>query len=289
MRILSEVYDYMSYNLITLTAGHNAIVPGASGNGYKEHEVARKIVAEIEKQMVAVGQKVEVVTDDVGTTASAVWGNAVKSANSFPSTGRLDVSVHLNAGGGTGTEVLYYSELALADKVSNDLSIAMGWADRGPKERKDIGFLNSTNAPAILIEVCFIDSASDMQKLMATGGIAKAAQAIVKSLTGKVAPAPAPSTDTHTVVSGDTLWSIANKYGMTVDELKQLNNLTSDTITVGQVLKVKATAKYHTVVSGDTISGIAVKYNTTVDKIKALNPEIQDINKIYVGQVIRVA
>lgn len=48
------------------------------------------------------------------------------------------------------------------------------------------------------------------------------------------------SSDTYTVKAGDTLWAIANKYNTTVDEIKKMNNLTSDLIQVGQVLKLKS-------------------------------------------------
>ena len=46
------------------------------------------------------------------------------------------------------------------------------------------------------------------------------------------------SNPTHKVVSGDTLYSLAKKYKTTVDELKKLNGLTSDTIKLGAVLKL---------------------------------------------------
>lgn len=47
------------------------------------------------------------------------------------------------------------------------------------------------------------------------------------------------STKTYKAVSGDSLWGIAQKYNMSVSQLKQLNNLTSDMIYIGQTLKVK--------------------------------------------------
>ena len=85
--------------------------------------------------------------------------------------------------------------------------------------------------------------------------------------------------DTYKVKSGDTLYSIAKKYNISVNELKELNNLKNNNITVGQVLKIKfnipseeVTEKnYYIVKSGDTLYSIAKKYNTTVDEIKKLN------------------
>jgi len=82
----------------------------------------------------------------------------------------------------------------------------------------------------------------------------------------------------YVVKKGDTLWSIANKNNTTVDKLKKENNLTSNILSVGQVLKLPTTQDItnsnqlnYVVKKGDTLWSIANKYNTTVDKIKVEN------------------
>jgi LysM repeat protein len=50
---------------------------------------------------------------------------------------------------------------------------------------------------------------------------------------------PTPEGVYHTVVKGETLYGISKRYGTTVDNLLQLNNLTGTTISIGQILRVK--------------------------------------------------
>lgn len=70
--------------------------------------------------------------------------------------------------------------------------------------------------------------------------MAKVRSDIKVTLAGTTTPPPKPSTGTHTVVKGDTLFSIGEKYDVTVANLKTWNSLQSDEISIGQVLKTKA-------------------------------------------------
>jgi len=78
--------------------------------------------------------------------------------------------------------------------------------------------------------------------------------------------------DTYTVVRGDSLYSIARKNNISIDRLRELNNLTSDILRVGQVLKLNdSDINKYIVKLGDTLYSIANTFNTTVDTIKKLN------------------
>ena len=78
--------------------------------------------------------------------------------------------------------------------------------------------------------------------------------------------------DTYTVVRGDTLYSVARKNNISIDRLRELNNLTSDILRVGQVLKLNdSDINKYIVKLGDTLYSIANTFNTTVDTIKKLN------------------
>ena len=88
----------------------------------------------------------------------------------------------------------------------------------------------------------------------------------------------------YTVVKGDSLYSIARKYNLTVDELKSMNNLSSNTLSIGQKLIIGKTtySNVYIVKKGDTLYSIARNYNTTVDEIKKANN--LSSNSLSIGQ-----
>ena len=103
----------------------------------------------------------------------------------------------------------------------------------------------------------------------------------------------------YTVKAGDSLWKIATEHGLTIAQLKSLNNLTSNTIYVNQKLTVtmkksvndvtpttKAATQSYTVKAGDSLWQIALAHGTTVNRLKALNKLNSDL--IYVGQHLRL-
>lgn len=85
----------------------------------------------------------------------------------------------------------------------------------------------------------------------------------------------AQAATTHTVKSGESVWSISHKYGISIAKLKSLNGLTSNLIFPNQVLKVSGSSSratstnsgtVYTVKAGDSLSSIAAKYGTTYQK-----------------------
>jgi len=114
----------------------------------------------------------------------------------------------------------------------------------------------------------------------------------ILTIPGKTTTPPA-TTVKYTVKAGDTLYSIARKYNVSVSELAKANNITNyNLIHVGQVLTIPgktttppATSVNYTVKAGDTLYSIASKYSTTVAKIAAAN-NISNVNAIAVGQVL---
>ncbi len=104
-------------------------------------------------------------------------------------------------------------------------------------------------------------------------------------------PTPNPgNVIVYTVRSGDTLWLLANRYGTTVDAIKQANGLTSDNLSIGQVLRIPVSqnAGYflYTVRPGDTLWLLANRFGTTVNAIQNLNGLTSDA--LRVGQVLRI-
>mgnify|MGYP003224496844 FL=1 len=104
-----------------------------------------------------------------------------------------------------------------------------------------------------------------------------------------------PSSEYYTVKSGDSLWSIAKKYGISVDELKAANNLTSNVLQIGQRLNIPSMSGIttkpenyinYTVKSGDSLYSIASKNDLTVQELKNYNNLTSNV--LQIGQILKI-
>ena len=137
------------------------------------------------------------------------------------------------------------------------------------------------------------------------------------SQTSTQTPTNQTSDTIYTVKSGDSLWAIANKHGLSVSQLKSINHLTSDIIYPGQKLNTKtkassqdtvsssttkpapsqvsttssntstSTSKTYTVASGDSLWAIANKHGLSVSQLKNMNGLTSDV--IYPGKQLLVS
>ena len=112
---------------------------------------------------------------------------------------------------------------------------------------------------------------------------------VSSSTTNNEEMSPSTKTYTYQVKKGDTLYQIAKNNNTSVAKLKKLNNLSSNTLTIGQTLLIPSPEEeyfIYTVVKGDTLYQIAKKNNTTIDEIKKLNN--LTTNTLKIDQKIKI-
>lgn len=185
-----------------ISSGHSLDVRGAAGF-IEEVNEARAVVKRVVKYLKELGETVYEFHDDTSKTQNENLRTIVKFHNS--KTRKRDWSVHFNAGGGEGTEVLHYGPKTKdeATALSKVISDALGTKDRGPKERPNLYFLNSTEEEGLLLEICFVDSKSDVEKYRKN--FDKMCRAIAEHIAGKklkveepVKPVSKPTTNKPT-------------------------------------------------------------------------------------------
>ncbi|MGN1013856.1 MAG: N-acetylmuramoyl-L-alanine amidase [Butyricicoccus sp.] len=170
---------------ISVHAGHNPagkIACGAVGvldESVENRKVKEYLITYLKNQ----GHTVYDCTCDNGTGQTDVLRKIVAKCNAHSVD--VDISLHLNSGGGHGTECLIYGTGGQAEVYANKIQSAIvkrtGFANRGVKVRKDLYVLKNTAAPAVLVECCFVDSATDA-KMWSPKAMAAA---ICEGLTGK--------------------------------------------------------------------------------------------------------
>ena len=151
----------MTYRNIVVSSGHGKYVRGASGI-LDEVDEARKVVDQLAGELRERGSNVKTFHDNTSRDQNTNLNTIVNYHNSHHRD--LDVSVHFNAYEQVtkpmGVEVLYVTQSGLSAEVSAAIAL-VGFINRGAKKRTDLFFLNNTEMPAILIEVCFVDSEAD--------------------------------------------------------------------------------------------------------------------------------
>jgi len=184
-------------------------------------------------------------------------------------------------------------------------------------EQASFVVLKSPDIPSILIETGFITNLGEEKKLRTASYQNKIANAVYTALgeyyeqtpyysqASYSSPVDASSTSQrkirpkrHTVRTGDSLSSIALKYGTTVGELKRINKLRSNTAVLGKRLKLPASKTVnetvspttkpaiHVVKRGDSLSKISARYNVTINALKRANGLTKD--SVYKGQEIKI-
>lgn len=160
-------------NIIVIDAGHNYSITdtGAVGNGLREQDItfyiAEKVKPLLEKNGFTVIMTREKLTDNVSElSVSASLKERAAIANEAGAV--LFISIHCNAGGGTGTETYYCTGSdegkALAQYIHEAVMEEVGLTDRGVKNAT-FSVLRNTDMPATLLETAFIDNSSDAKVL----------------------------------------------------------------------------------------------------------------------------
>ena len=292
--------DERAIKKVVIDAGHGGDDPGTIANGITEKDYTLKISNYIHNRLDEMGVPNEMSrTSDVTLSAS----DRPKKIQSFYGNGSdvLVVSNHINAGGGDGAEIIY--ALRNNDKFAKKLatefenagqSVRKYYQRRLPSNpAKDYYYImrDTPNNETVIVEYGFADTISDANLIK--NDWEKLAEAVTKAIVeyagGKyVAPL---GSNYYTVKSGDSLWSISRKFGVSVDELKKVNNLSSNLLSIGQNLiipgkKNNTSSNEYVVKKGDTLYGIANKYNVSVDNLKSYNNLSTD--SLSIGQTIKI-
>lgn len=171
--------------IIGINCGHTVSgQPGCGAVGYlNESDGTRRVGRKVIEYLRDMGNVVYDCTNDYAHTTTENLSAIVSMANSK----RLDlfVSIHFNSGGGKGCEVFTYGgkKLSQGEMVCKNLA-ALGFKNRGIKDGSSLYVIRRTNATAMLVEVCFVDSESDYE-LYSRIGVDKIARAIADGIMDK--------------------------------------------------------------------------------------------------------
>lgn len=295
--------EYRAVRKVIIDPGHGGTDAGATGNNLLEKDYNLLISKYMYDRFKQLGIPVAITRDSDTTLSPTDRVNTI--LNKFGnSSDVILISNHVNSGGGEGAEVIYAlrNKDTLAKRILENIGAA-GQETRKYYQRrlpsdtsKDYYFIhrNTGNLEPLIVEYGFIDNTKDVEFLKEN--YEELAEAVISAVANYIGVPYTPPedliTNTYVVQKGDTLYSIANKLGTTVSELKKENNLTSNTLQIGEVLRVPTKEIYeeeeniYIVKKGDTLYSIAMANNTTVDELKKANNLTSNI--LSTGQLLKI-
>ena len=283
---------------IVIDPGHGGIDNGASGNGIIEKNLTLDISKYMYDRFKELGIPVSITrVDDSTLSPSDRVDRILGFYGNEPNV--IVISNHINAGGGDGAEVIYAlrNSSRLADLIGSEFensgqNFRKSYQRRLPSNMNlDYYFIhrNTGNTEPIIVEYGFLDSSKDDVNQL-KNNYKNLVDGVVNGVLDYIDYVPNIDSNLYVVKNGDTLWSIARKYGISVDELKRLNGLSSNLLSVGQSLRVSGVPEINNEVyivkSGDTLYGIASRYGVGVDDLKNYNN--LNSNIISIGQQLNI-
>ena len=288
---------------VIIDPGHGGTDSGATGNNLLEKDYNLLISKYMYDRFKELGVPVAITRDSDTTLSPTDRVNTI--LNKFGnSSDVILISNHVNSGGGEGAEVIYAlrNRDTLAKRILENIGAA-GQETRKYYQRrlpsdtsKDYYFIhrNTGNLEPLIVEYGFIDNTKDVEFLKEN--YKELAEAVISAVANYIGvpytPPEGITTNTYVVQKGDTLYSIANKLGTTVSELKKENNLTTNTLQIGEVLRIPTKEIYegeenvYIVQKGDTLYSVAMANNTTVDELKRINNLTSNI--LSTGQLLKI-